>query len=58
MKPPITIKIKTDGNELKFIEEKKGFYYFKYTKSKTKKGEILSLNEEQLNKILKHNEQV
>lgn len=56
MKPPITIKIKTDGNELTFVEEKKGLYYFKYTKSKTKKGEILPLTEEQVNQILKHNE--
>jgi len=58
MIPPINIKIKTDGNELTFVEELKGIYYFKYTKSKTKKGDILPLTEEQLNKILKHNEQL
>ncbi len=57
MTPPITITIKSDGNTLVFVEEKKGLYYFKYTKSKTKKGEILPLTEEQVNQILKHNEQ-
>lgn len=62
MKPPTTIHIKSDGNELSFVnimkpkdKERETIYVYEYTKSKTKKGKLLQLTEQQLNKIIQLN---
>lgn len=60
MKAPATITIKSDGNTLSFVEtikQKDGLIYkYKYTKSKTKKGTVLELSEEQLLKLINTNQ--
>lgn len=52
------IKIKSDGNELTLIDvtmdrvKKQKMINYKYTKSETKKGMILSLTENEYEKLL------
>lgn len=53
--PPLILKIKSDQNELVFVSVKKGVFIYKYTKSKTKLGKFLNLNEEQLKKLINFN---
>ncbi len=59
MAVPKEIKILSDGNELQFqetIKLKEGLIHkYKYSKSKTKKGTVLELSQEQLDKLLKIN---
>jgi len=60
MIPPNKITIKSDGNELDYVETKnppKGevTFIYKYSKSKSKLGELLALNEVDLNKLIKQN---
>ena len=55
MTPPNTIEIKSDRNVLTLIEENKGMYTYKYTKSKTKKNQTLTLSENELVKLIKVN---
>lgn len=62
-KPPVTIKIKSDGNELTYKEtlkpkggDKEIFYIYEYTKSKSKKGKLLGLTEQQLLKLISTNQ--
>ncbi len=63
MTPQPTITIKSDGNVLKFKEtlkpvgQKEIFYIYIYEKSKTKKGQLLGLNESDLDKLIKINTQ-
>lgn len=52
---PQTIEIKSDGNLLQFVEEKKGIFKYKYVRSKTKLGDTLELDEVQLQKIINLN---
>ncbi len=59
MNPPRTITIKSDGNILTYQDVLSGkdiMYVYKYTKSKTKKGEKLYLTESQLKKIITQND--
>lgn len=61
MQPPKTITIKSDGNILSLHEvltpaKKTELYIYKYTKSETKKGQLLGLTELELNKLIKENE--
>jgi len=63
MKPPVTIEIKSDGNILTFkdtLKPKGGsgelMYIYEYTKSKTKKGKLLGLTEQQLLKLISNNQ--
>ena len=62
MTPPTKITILSDGNELEFkdtiIPRPKGElqYIYQYSKSKTKKGQLLGLNEAELLKLIKGNE--
>jgi len=55
MKAPNTITIKSDDNvlTLNFIDEKKGMYTYKYTKSISKKDQLLTLSETDLLKLIK-----
>ena len=60
MIPPNTITIKSDGNILELLETKKPpkgevTFIYKYSKSKSKLGELLALNEVDLNKLIKQN---
>jgi len=65
MLPPKSIKIKSDGNELVFVDViSKGvngiklpdpLYIYEYSKSLTKKGDKLSLTEKQLIALQKLN---
>ena len=55
MTVPQTIEIKSDGNVLEFIEEKKGVYRYRYSKSKTKKGQVLEMDEPTLRKLISTN---
>lgn len=57
---PQTIYIKSDSNELQYVETKnppKGevTFIYKYSKSKSKLGELLALNENELTKLIKVN---
>lgn len=49
--------IPTDGNELRFVRKqvvnKIEYYFYEYTKSLTKLGQILQLSKEQLERLLK-----
>jgi len=57
MNPPNNIVIKSDGNEFKLVQvNKDGTYTYQYTKSKTKKSQMLTLTQEGLIKIIKQNE--
>ena len=58
--PPTTIHIKSDSNELQYVETKKPpkgevTYVYKSSKSKSKLGERLALNENDLTKLIKVN---
>lgn len=58
MTPPTTIQILSDGNTLTFQEilnptRKEPIYIYKYTKSITKKDQLLGLNEGELNNLIK-----
>jgi len=60
MIPPNKITIITDGNVLELLETKKPpkgevTFIYKYSKSKSKLGELLALNEVDLNKLIKQN---
>lgn len=60
MIPPNKITIKSDGNILELLETKnppKGevTFIYKYSKSKSKLGELLALNENDLTKLIKVN---
>ena len=57
---PQKIIIKSDGNILDYVETKKPpkgevTFIYKYSKSKSKLGELLALNEVDLNKLIKQN---
>ena len=57
MNVPQTILIKSDANELTFVEKRKdGAYVFKYSKSISKKNQLLTLSENDLIKLIKQNE--
>ncbi len=56
MLPPNKIQILSDGNELVFKGVKGEFFIYEYTKSITKRGELLKLNEKELIKIINNNE--
>lgn len=53
---PTKIKIKSDGNILEFVSTlKKGkeeIHNYKYTKSITKKGQLIPLTSDQITKLL------
>ena len=60
MNPPKQIYILSDDNILDYVETKnppKGevTFIYKYSKSKSKLGELLALNEVDLNKLIKQN---
>jgi hypothetical protein len=55
MNIPTTIEIKSDGNKLQFIEEKKGIYKYKYIESKSKLGMVLEMDEITLTKLINTN---
>lgn len=61
MIPPNIIKIISDGNILEYqnqltpIGTKNKQFIYKYTKSKTKKGTLLGLNENELTQLIKTN---
>ena len=59
MTPPPTIIIKSDDNEITYrgcIKSDKGILYqYEYTKSKTKRFQMLYLTEELLTKLIKNN---
>jgi len=53
---PPKITIKSDNNELVFVEKRKdGMLVYKYSKSKTKKGQLLTLTENDLIKLINTN---
>jgi hypothetical protein len=55
MQPPQTINIKSDNNILTFIEiTKQKTYKYQYTKSITKLGTFLELNDIELTKLIKN----
>lgn len=58
MNAPETITIKSDNNvlTLELQDLKKGMYTYKYTKSISKKNQMLTLNEIELTKLIKQNE--
>ena len=60
MIPPTTIEIRSDGNTLSFLETiklKEGLIHkYQYSKSKTKKGTVLELSQEQLDKLIRNNQ--
>jgi len=56
MIPPRKIQIKSDNNIIELVEVKKdGTYTYKYSKSKTKKGQLLTLTENDLMKLINTN---
>lgn len=59
MAVPKEIKILSDNNELSFVETiklKEGLIHkYVYSRSKSKKGTVLELSQEQLDKLLKLN---
>jgi len=59
MIPPRKIQIKSDNNIIELVEVKKdGMLVYKYSKSKTKKGQLLTLTENDLTKLINRNEQI
>jgi len=57
---PQKIIIKSDGNELDYVETKKPpkgevTFIYKYSKSKSKLGELLPMDEQTLTKLIKVN---
>ena len=60
MIPPNKITIKSDGNILELLETKKPpkgevTFIYKYSKSKSKLGELLPMDEQTLTKLIKVN---
>jgi len=60
MNPPKQIHILSDDNILDYVETKKPpkgevTFIYKYSKSKSKLGELLALNENDLTKLIKLN---
>jgi hypothetical protein len=55
-KAPFNIKINSDWNELELTGTRNGLYTYTYTKSKTKKGRILQMKEEDLKKFINNNQ--
>lgn len=60
MNPPKQIHILSDDNILDYVETKKPpkgevTFIYKYSKSKSKLGELLALNENDLTKLIKVN---
>ena len=60
MNPPKQIHILSDDNILDYVETKKPpkgevTYVYKYSKSKSKLGELLALNENDLEKLINLN---
>ena len=54
--PPEKLICPTDSNELEYVQTIKGteiIYEYKFTKSETKLGMLMTISEEQLNKNLK-----
>jgi len=54
--PPKKLIIPSDSNELEYVQTIKGteiIYEYKFTKSETKLGMLMTISEEQLNKNLK-----
>jgi len=54
--PPKKLLIPSDSNELELVRTIKGkeiIYEYKFTKSETKLGMLMTISEEQLNKNLK-----
>ena len=54
--PPEKLLIPSDSNELEYVQTIKGkeiIYEYKFTKSETKLGMLMTISEEQLNKGLK-----
>lgn len=45
----------SDNNQLELLESKKGNHIYKYTKSITKKGQLLGLTEAEIDKHIKNN---
>lgn len=53
MNPPDKIEIRSDGNILKYEgKSKDGKYNYRYSKSVTKLGLVLSMDEENLQKLI------
>ncbi len=52
---PKTIEIKSDNNKLEFVEEKKGTYYYRYTRSIEKLNTLIGFSEIELTKLIKVN---
>ena len=60
MNPPKQIHILSDDNILDYVETKKPpkgevTFIYKYSKSKSKLGELLAINENDLTKLIKVN---
>ena len=53
---PTTIEIKSDNNKLEFVEEKKGTYFYRYTRSIEKLNTLIGFNEAELLKIISTNQ--
>ena len=54
--PPKKLICVSDSNELEYVQTIKGkeiIYEYKFTKSQTKLGMLMTISEEQLNKSLK-----
>ena len=54
--PPEKLICPSDSNELEYVQTIKGkeiIYEYKFTKSETKLGMLMTISEEQLNKNLK-----
>ncbi len=49
------IKVVSDGNELEFQNVIKGYSIYKYTKSKTKKDQLIGFTDQEIAKLLKNN---
>lgn len=59
MKPPVTITILSDGNKLSYqstiTKGKEVLYVYEYVLSNTKLGQLLTLSEQELNKLIDTN---
>ena len=54
--PPKKLLIPTDSNELEYVQTLKGkelMYEYRFTKSETKLGMLMTITEDQLNQNLK-----
>lgn len=52
MNVPLKIKFNSDQNELEYQNKVKDHYVYKYTKSKTKKDNLLGLTETEISKLI------